>query len=1298
MHSFNKPSVILFSVLVILFLVATTSAQLSGGASQLNNSHAVNNRYNAIIPNDPNGNVVFGFQGYEIETMLSTFSVGLSNGASLMSGANPGANPQLQGSQVTFPGFANNINLVYDPQNQKLKETIVLTQAPLLPPPVEYVDFTWRINYDNRLDVYANGQLQTGDFITEGHINFNHDGITRIGFEKPNVRDANGNEINVSYVWDERNWMVFFNRYYVSVRVPKSFLQNAVYPVYVDPTSITGCTVTATTVECHDGTFTGNNLSTALNISIINATISGADGGNGLVDLDSTGGWILIRNGTLNGFASGVGGSGQITIDAAQWIAINDSTLSGYGVQDPGTTGSGVAGGSGSCSINTGANWNMTLSTSTINCRGGDGAFHSNNNLNTCGSGGNAGVSLSANSILVYGTNSLVGTGGDARTNCAGSCGCNGGSGSYSITGKVIGNGTATLSLEGSGTNGGIGSGGGSANGGNGNGVLSCSLITNVTLSASSNGGGRGGGGTPGGSTFTSSALNGTHIFNPSSSITSTTQDGTVNTTWNYKAKEITAINTTFSLSGSVGGNIFNFTDEPARFGLFQTGNVSISPADTINWTLDADSKGYLIGGQNIDPQLNNKTTVQYRPSLTQYFAPYLRNENPANGALSMISNVVFNCSAEAYEPTGRTLSNISIWISNGGWHRNQTVARTGLYNTSNFTIALPEGQAFSWSCSSADTTGAEAFGLNYTLTTDAVEPIVNITAPQTLINYHVSGTNLTLNWTASDENLQACWFQYNNVNTTVTCSANTTSFNVTNYNARTLTFFANDSAGNVGNASRSWEYNVFEHSRTFSASTLEQSTDNFIINVSWSNTTYADISAELNYNGSEYTTTETGSGSNSVFTRALAVPEVSTQQNYTFFWEFTLANSTSNPVVNSFSSNQTVNPLTINNCSTGGVLVYNFTLRDEDTQNFINATAFNSSIQVDLKISPYGGDVNPFVNFSATYDQINPAQVCISANITNASYRTDLVASYVTSQHVTEFYYIDNGTLTGSSIPENINLYDLLLSESTTFLFTFLDQDGLEVPNTIVHTLRYYIGQGQFLEVERSKEDNNGETHIHLIEEDVIYKFRVTLNSRELFLSDQYNAKCLSSPCSVTLSAQPEEEPFTTVYNNLPQGSYRVEADRDTRVVTLYFNLNESAIMNLTVFTSNNNIEQAVASSRLNASAGQVSVTVPSQYGNATYAAVVYFNSEFVATRIVDLSESANDYFGQLGLFLASLAILCLALIGASHGEWVIVWTVVGLLTTSLLWLIDLPWYALMTFIAGAGVLLVKLIQRRGG
>jgi hypothetical protein len=322
---------------------------------------------------------------------------------------------------------------------------------------------------------------------------------------------------------------------------------------------------------------------------------------------------------------------------------------------------------------------------------------------------------------------------------------------------------------------------------------------------------------------------------------------------------------------------------------------------------------------------------------------------------------------------------------------------------------------------------------------------------------------------------------------------------------------------------------------------------------------------------------------------------------------------------------------------------------------------------------------------------------VCVANGVlNNTSYKLDLTGSYIATGYVQEFFYIDNGTISLATSPQRYNWYDLLLTDSTTFLFTFLDENGIEVPGVIVETLRYYIGEGVFTEVERSKEDDNGETHIHLVEEDVIYKFRITLNNQQIFLSDQYNAKCLSSPCSITLSAEPENEPFPTDNNNLPEGSYSVVANKATRQVTLLFNLNQTETMNLSVWTQNNNEAELVAQGTTTASSGSVIVSVPLQYGNATYSAVIYMNDDFVATRVVDLSEDASNYFGALGLFLAALAVLCLALIGVSHGEWVIVWTVIGLVVVSLLYLVDLPWYALMTFIAGVGVFLIKLVSRR--
>ncbi|MBY9021843.1 MAG: hypothetical protein KGD67_12365, partial [Candidatus Lokiarchaeota archaeon] len=142
---------------------------------------------------------------------------------------------------------------------------------------------------------------------------------------------------------------------------------------------------------------------------------------------------------------------------------------------------------------------------------------------------------------------------------------------------------------------------------------------------------------------------------------------------------------------------------------------------------------------------------------------------------------------------------------------------------------------------------------------------------------------------------------------------------------------------------------------------------------------------------------------------------------------------------------------------------------------------------------------------YNSTVSNYPELLVCVPSGLFNTTnYSLDLTAEYSTDHHVQEFYYVDNQTLHVGNSSTNVSLMDLNLDDSTTFLFSFEDANGLIVPNAIVQVLRYYIGDGLFREVERSKEDDNGETHMHLLEEDVIYKFIITLENQVLLKNDQ--------------------------------------------------------------------------------------------------------------------------------------------------------------------------------------------------
>jgi len=245
-------------------------------------------------------------------------------------------------------------------------------------------------------------------------------------------------------------------------------------------------------------------------------------------------------------------------------------------------------------------------------------------------------------------------------------------------------------------------------------------------------------------------------------------------------------------------------------------------------------------------------------------------------------------------------------------------------------------------------------------------------------------------------------------------------------------------------------------------------------------------------------------------------------------------------------------------------------TLKDEETNVPINVSAEATNIEIDLTLTSYSG--NKWYYSNQWLNQ-NNATVCVpSGLLNNSEYVIDFIIGFDSDDHVNEFFYLDNGTLDNTQVinsltNRSINLMDLLTTDSTSFLFNYFDRDGLVVDNIIVHTFRKYIGEGLFREVERSKQNPEGDTIVHLVEEDVIYYFVISQNSTILFTSSTYTALCQSVPCIIQLEESGGFQDFTNDWDLIDNGGYSLTAISSTRTVNLTYALTSSSAMNLTVY-----------------------------------------------------------------------------------------------------------------------------------
>ena len=498
-------------------------------------------------------------------------------------------------------------------------------------------------------------------------------------------------------------------------------------------------------------------------------------------------------------------------------------------------------------------------------------------------------------------------------------------------------------------------------------------------------------------------------------------------------------------------------------------------------------------------------------------------------------------------------------------------------------------------------------------------------------------------------------------------------------------------SIGDLNIRTSSYIFYTINDSEIYSSPVIETTTNNFKLNISYSGI-ISNISATLNYNNTQYMVLGTDYGTSYIFSQNILSPSISTDTNISFWWNITINGALQ---FNTTAKNQSVKDINLDSCLTNTDILINLTMKDEANTSYISPT----DMQLDLTIN------NILTGFTWSYhNSTNETSlaVCLPTGTLNAmalsTFTIDAIAGYKSSNYVQEFWYINNGTVSNISYfnsytPTHIYLYDLLLISSTTFLFKYTDENGLPVDNAIIHTYRKYIGDGTFKEIERSKQDNNGETHIHLVEEDVIYYFVVSQYGNIKYTSNTYNAKCLSSPCEIDLKGS-SYIAFPIDWETIDGTSYNIDSNKTSRITTLSYNSNNSATFNYSVYKYDGNVTLA-NSSISTGFLGSISLIIPTLYGNATYIGVIYKNNSFVKSEWIDMKLSGKDYFGKTGAILSGFIIMCIGLMSISEGVLLIPLLGIALILIGMLAFTDLAWFTIISIICAGSIIAYLIVKR---
>ena len=479
--------------------------------------------------------------------------------------------------------------------------------------------------------------------------------------------------------------------------------------------------------------------------------------------------------------------------------------------------------------------------------------------------------------------------------------------------------------------------------------------------------------------------------------------------------------------------------------------------------------------------------------------------------------------------------------------------------------------------------------------------------------------------------------------NSTLTCN-----FSVSNY-----TF-------NIVNASLNAEF--------YNANVIEGSSEKIQINI----TLFEGLSItdfNLTYNSTRYSGTQTVSGQDYSLLRTVTAPSISASTGMEFNWTFLFSDGST---YISPSHNQTVSPIGIDDCSVYSKVILNYTLYDEETRILINVTSpNNASMEVDVNISSITNGLT-IMNFSKVYTNKSSASVCLNIDLNNSIYRLDSQVRYEASSKVSEFHHIQNYSLTNTTTSQNISLYDLTSTDSTSFLITFKDTNFLPVKDALIDITRKYIADGVFRSVEIPKTDTSGNAVGHFDRDSVIYTIIISKNGEILATFDNVAVVCqdvLIGECTLNLNAASTTIPFTD-WDTLGGINYIMSFNKTSRTITTVFTTtdgtNKLVSINTTKFDRFGNT--SICTDSLESSAGTLTCVVPGAYGNVTVVSRLYSDGVLVTTNTFYAGDSPTVNFGRNGYVFLLIMMLSIPLMFITSTIGVVIGVFLGLIMGALL------------------------------
>ena len=511
--------------------------------------------------------------------------------------------------------------------------------------------------------------------------------------------------------------------------------------------------------------------------------------------------------------------------------------------------------------------------------------------------------------------------------------------------------------------------------------------------------------------------------------------------------------------------------------------------------------------------------TYSFSEETIQTIYPTVILNTPTNNTLSNTSIITFNCSVE----DNIEVVNITLYLD-AIVNYSQTFSGT---NDTSIQIdrTLSDGN-YNWTCVAYDDENNQGTTNTWFFSIDTTAPVISLHSPTQDSEIVVLSvpSNVTLNYSVVDLTPTVCWYNTSDNTTLIYFNCNTVAYpNFTIGGYKTIYYWVNDSVGLKNNGTVDFVLNTISYETAYTTPDIEEQISRFYLNITASNITQSN--ASLQYNNSIYPMLiDNYNGTFTAFYYDLTLPKVDTDTTKEFNYSYFVNENEYN--TNNYSQliyNLSNFIVSANQCSP---IAIKFNMLDEG-----ELTNINGSWEYNFK---YGLNNNTYIKQYGSFSDSSTLYICINETISPVWYMgTGEIFYRNESTHVNRRYYLFSNTSLSNSSQTNITIYDLLITDQTSFKLTVEDTSLNPYENVYASLIKWYPDLNEYNVVDMGKTDETGSTIIHVKTEDVDYRIGVyEQNGTLIKLADPIRMICLTSPCTYTLQISPTEVDYTTFLN----------------------------------------------------------------------------------------------------------------------------------------------------------------------